>query len=195
MFVDQADLPRFWNRTTVLFAACGLFSYLISLWLFETRSAAVVMVVSTVRLMLGVGPAALIARRMGWRPAGPLYSVTVAVPYPIELALLAYAKRFQLLPRNLVLSLSGPTALLIFVSAIVLASRWITTWALPASVRDQGAKQLRLLGGLLFLLTAIGVVLAPSAWSLWFLHLVPEPAALIGYCAIVGHAERQETWE
>ena len=186
LFVEQAGPARFWNRTAVVFACGGLFAYLVSLWLFETRSAWVLVVVSTVRLLFGVGPAALIARRTGWRPAGRLYSVALAMPYPIELALFAYAKRFQFLPRDMVLTLSGPTAFLIFVIAVLLVSRWITVWALPVDVKNRQAEALRRLGGLLFWVTAVGGVLVPPPWNLAFLHYVPEPIALIGYSAIVG---------
>lgn len=184
MLLDQAQPRPFWNGRTLLFSACGLFAYLVSLWLFELRSAWVLIAVAIGRLALGIGLGTLIARRFEWRTAGSWYSVAFAVPYPLELALFIYAKRFDVLPRNVLLALSGPTSSVIFVTAVVLASRWITVRAMPAGIRDGQAQALRFLGGLLLVVTTIIVVLLPPPWSLLYLHYVPEPIALIGYSAI-----------
>lgn len=183
MLFDQTDPPRFWDRTTFLFAASGLFAYLVSLWLFQIPSAVVLVLVNFVRLLPGLALARIFARRLD-----PWHAGALALPYPLELAVWAYSKRLKLLPDSLIPALSGPTAFLIFVTCIVLASRWATVWALPERVRQREANSLRFLGNLLLVLTAIGVVLVPSPWSLFFLHYVPEPIALIGYCALAGRS-------
>jgi len=188
---DQTEPPRFWTRNTVLFALGGLFAYGLSLWLFQIGSPFVVVLVSVIRLFLGLAPSRFIAQRMGWQPATSWHAGALAAPYPLELALLAYSKRFAFLPDSLVPTLSGPTVFLIFITSVLLVSRWTTVWALPADIRRQKAESLRFLGGLLLVLTAIGVVLVPSPWSLLFLHYVPEPIALAGYCALTGRGTKR----
>jgi len=170
----------------VLFGACGLFAYLVSLGLFEIRSSLVLVLAAIGRLALGLAPAAVLARHFGWSSARFWRTTVLATPYPLELALFVYGQRFRLLPRDMVLALSGSTAFLIFITGVLLVSRWITVQTLPAAVREEQAEAIRRLGGLLLVLTAIGVVLVPVTWSLLFLHSVPEPVALIGYSAIAG---------
>lgn len=187
---DDSRQP-FWNRTTAWFALGGLAAYVSSLWLFETRSVVQVTLVSVIRLLLGIGPAVWLARPWGWRFHARWYWLALATPYPIEGSVLLYAKRFDWLPRAVVLELSGPTAFLIFVTALVLASRYVTVWAVGKALDQSESAHLRRLGNLLFLLTAAGVVLAPPTLSIRFLKYVAEPTALIGYCALFGHAQSE----
>ncbi len=171
-----------------MYAAGGLFAYLISVALFATGSVWLVAGASLSRLLLGIAPAARSARRFGGAAPGPLYPLALALPYPVNLALLAYAKRYRWLPFDAARVLSGPTASLIFLTAALLASRWITDAAVGKVTQGRGQELLRRFGHSLFAATAIVVVLAPSPLSLWLLHYVIEPAALVGYAAIIGRA-------
>jgi len=184
----RTPAPRFWTRTTVLFAAGGLFAYLVSLVLFATGSAWLLIATSLVRLLLGIAPAARIARRFGWHSPARLYPLAFALPYPVNLGLCAYAKRFQWLPFDVARALSGPTAALTFLACVLLASRWITDAAVSRVLNGQQEERLRLLGRWLFAVTAIGVVLVSSPLSPWFLHYLIEPVALTGYAALIGQA-------
>jgi hypothetical protein len=185
---SRMPAPRFWTRTAFLFAAGGLFAYLVSLALFETGSAWLLIAASLMRLLLGIAPAARIARRFGWHSPASLYPLALALPYPVNLALFVYGKRFQWLPFDAARTLSGPTATLIFLTGVLLASRWITDAAVRRVLSGQQEERLRLLGRWLFALTAIGVVLVPSPLSPWFLHYIAEPIALIGYATLIGQA-------
>ncbi|PWU02637.1 MAG: hypothetical protein C5B51_20450 [Terriglobia bacterium] len=189
----DASPPRFRRRTAVLFAAGGICAYLVSLPVFFTRSVPVVFAVSVVRLLLGAALAAWLAGKSGWRRAAPLYPLAVAVPYPVNLALLVYLKRFEWLPFDMARALSGPTASLIWVTAILLASLAISAAAIRKTSNGDDDSRLRQVQTLLFTLTTISVVLVPSSLSLWSLHYVVEPVALAAYCAVIGLSSGSHT--
>ena len=182
LFASEPSSRSFWNRATALFAGGGLFAYLVSAVFFQIPPGWLLVLLSAARLLPGAAIGALATRRFG-----SLHRLALAFPYPTELALFVYSKRFLWLPRDVALYLDGPTTRIIFVASVLLASRWATTAALPREVREQESAPLRRLGTVLFALTALGMVL-PNPWEFWFLHYVPEPIAMMGYCAVVGHA-------
>ena len=191
-FLDSQPAPRFWNRKTLWFALGGGGAYLASHWLFEIRSLPVTGVVTLARILIGAWPAAQIARVWGWRFRGSWRSLALAAPYPLDFARLVYFRRLDWLPRSLVFQMSGPTTYLIFLAAILLASRYVTDWAIrKAGHSDETVR--RRLGTLLFLLTAASVVLVPSSLSVWSLKYVVDPVAVIGYCAIVGSSMAKDS--
>jgi hypothetical protein len=178
---DEAS-PRILNRVTVLFGACGLVAWAASLWWFDTVPPVVLMIASIARLALGIVPAVWIERRLQWGPGVPVYSTFLALPYPVDLAAFLHLELGRWIP-------PGPTSFLIFLSAVLMASRFVTTWAVAKVAHGRAAELLRPLGNLLFALTAVGVLAVPGPYTAWFLHHVPEPIAFAGYCGIVGYAE------
>ena len=179
------------SRTTflfaALFAAAGLFAYFVSHWLLEIGPGWMLVAVSLGRLVIGVVPAAFLARRMGWTSSGSLWAIAVAAPYPVDLALAGYWQFARAMPESLRVDWIGPTAEMIFVAAVLLSSRWLTQWAVERSAGGQTLELARRLGVVLFALTGAGVLLmGDPARSLWFLSRIAEPVALAGYSAVIG---------
>ncbi len=182
--ITEEATPPVFNRVTVLFGACGFVAWAACLWFFDTASPVVLIGASIARLSLGIVPAVWIERRMDWGPGVPVYSSFLALPYPVDLAAFLHLELGRFIP-------NGPTAFLIFISAVLMASRFVTAWAVAKVAHGRAAELLRPLGNLLFVLTAVGVLAVPGPYTAWFLRHVPEPIALAGYCGIVGYSESE----
>ncbi len=184
--ITNQTSPRLLNRVTLVYAACGLVAWAASLWFLYIASPVVLVGASVGRLSLGIVPAAWIVRRLGWGAGVPVSASFLALPYPVDLAAYLHLELGRWIP-------NGPTEFLIFIGAVLMASRFVTAWAIARFAYGPAAELLRPLGNLLFVLTAAGVLVVPGPYTAWFLHHVPEPIAFAGYCGIAGYAESERS--
>jgi hypothetical protein len=179
-----ARLPK---PATVIFAIAGFLAYLTSAWLLKTNSVIVLILVSVSRLMFASIPPALVAKAIGWSNRGSMAALAIATPYPVDLAVFAYWEWALAIPESWASRLNSPVTFVLFVAGVLLASRRLTAWAVGRALGQQGTERLRQLGGVLFALTAAGLILGRSPTGiLWFLSHLAEPLAMTGYCAILG---------
>lgn len=167
---------RFWTRRTVLAGALGLGCWLVTLPLCEVGLLWAVAVVSLVRLL----PVWVFVR--GWRGLW----LAVAMPFPVALVEAAYLERSAWLPGEWARALSGPTEFLMVVSGVLLVSLGVTGWCVGAARRADTSEDLRMVGNVLFGLTAGAILVSYPPLSMAVLHWVAEPAALIGFAACAG---------
>lgn len=181
LFADLDNPPEpFWNRRTAQFAAAGLACYALSRWLFTFDSAAVLLLISVLRL----SPLILIA---GSKRAWP---VMLATPYPFDLAFTAYSERGRWLSENLAMDISSPTAFLILTGGAMLVSIPLSSWLISRAASTPVPEQLRYLSGLLFGITALAVIVPVPQWSILLMQNLAEPAALAGFAAVLGYGTR-----
>jgi hypothetical protein len=183
LFSHIEHLPEpFWTRATILYAAIGLISYVVSRYLFTIDSTPLLVIVGIARL----SPLLLVTpdRKHAW-------PVALAAPYPFELVFAAYSERARWLPEDLALEASNPTAFLIFTSGLLLASLPLTGWLISRSVREPVTAQLRTLNRLLFGVTALAAILSIPQISVFVMKEIAQPVALAGYAAVVGYGIRK----
>ncbi len=179
LFADN-PVERFWDRTTVLYAAVGFGCYLASLALDSVSSLMVLAVAGILRL----APLTLLGApsRVAW-----------LVPYPYAFVTAAYDTRLDWLPLDWAYYMSGPTSFLVFNGGWMLASIPLTCALIARAVPGEVDSILRRLASMLFLLTSVGIMLMVPKWSALVLHYVAEPAALVGYATVIGRGLRTPT--
>ena len=160
----------------MLAGALGLGCWAVTLPLSEVGPLGVVAAVSLVRLL----PTWVIVR--GWRGLW----LGVALPFPVALVESAYLERSAWLPAEWARALSGPTEFLIVVGAVLLVSLGVTGWWVGAARRVDNSEDLRMVGKVLFGLTAAAILVPYPPLSMALLRWVAEPAALVGFAACAG---------
>jgi hypothetical protein len=178
--IDNPPEP-FWNRGTVQFALAGLICFALSRWLFTLDSSTVLLLTSVFRLC----PLLLIAKS---RSAWP---IAFATPYPFDLTLTAYSERGRWLPEDMAMNISGPTAFLILIGGTMFLSIPLSSWLISRSVKTSISEPLRHLGGWLFGITALAVILPIPQWSVFIIRNFAEPVALAGFAAVFGYGIRR----
>ncbi len=181
LFADLDNPPEpFWNRRTAFFALAGLGCYALSRWLFTFEAPAVLWLTSVLRL----SPLLLLP---GSRRAWP---AMLATAYPFDLAFAGYSERGRWLSDDLSMFISSPTAFLILTGGAMLISIPLSSWMVSRAVTAPVPEQLRYLRGVLFAITAVAVIIPLPQWSVFLMRNVAEPAALVGFAAVLGYGTR-----
>jgi hypothetical protein len=173
----------FWNRRTWIFAGAGLLCYGLSRWLFTFDSVVLLAIVSIVRF----GPLLALTRSKRTWP------VILATPYPFDLVFTAYSERSRWLGEDLAMEMSSPTVFLIFTGAALFVSLPLSGWSIARASNVPATEQLRSLVRLLFVITAVALVLPLPQWGVFLMHNIAEPLALAGFAAALGFGTRHDS--
>ena len=166
----------FWSATTVRFAVAGLFCYLLSLAVPD--SWPYLLPVSVARL----APLLLLLRdRRSW-------PVALATPLPFSLILAIYSERSRWAGEELAMEMSGPVLFIVIAGGLSLLSIPLSSWILSKSVRVPIDEDLRRVAILLFGITAVAAAIGVPQVFTAVMRYVAEPAAVIGYAAVLGKA-------
>jgi hypothetical protein len=180
--MEVGDPPeRFWTRRTIWFGSAGVACYLLSFWLPPIHSTAILVVISIGRL------SPLLVMLRGKR----VWLAALCTPYPFRLALFGYFELVRRLPDDVAGQMSGPTAYLLSISGLLLASIPLTNWVIARSVSRRVDDHLRAVGRLLFALTALAALVSAPQFSLMIMKFIVQPVALAGYAAVLGWGTRR----